>query len=258
MRSLLRSLGLVYYRTGKYQNSAEYFLRLANVTDSLKTREQASSAQELATAYETHKKEAELVERANSIKVRNAWLVGTAAALILLLVLMWRQMRYTRLIKKKNSALVENIQELLHYKTELGTIKHQVAQTSGPNNANGRLSDFETENCRIFELLDRKINEEKLFLNPDLTRDDLMHIAHTDKNRLAKIMQQYEFSNTSDYVNRKRLDYAATQLELHPEYTINAIAESCGLPNVPTFNRLFRKRFGMTPSEFRKALKSRT
>ena len=112
MRSLLRSLGLVYYRTGKYQKSAEYFLRLAEVTDSLKTREQASSAQELATAYETHKKEAELVERANSIKVRNAWLVGTAAALILLLVLMWRQMRYARLIKKKNSALVENIQEL--------------------------------------------------------------------------------------------------------------------------------------------------
>ena len=115
-------------------------------------------------------------------------------------------------------------------------------------------SDIETENRHIFELLDRKINEGKMFLNPDLTRDDLVHIAHTDKNRLAKIMQQHEFANTSDYVNRKRLDYAATELKSHPEYTINAIAESCGLPNVPTFNRLFRKRFGMTPSEFRKTL----
>ena len=258
MRSLLRSLGRVYYRTGKYQNSAEYFLRLANVTDSLKTREQASSAQELATAYETHKKEAELVERANSIKVRNAWLVGTAAALILLLVLMWRQMRYARLIKKKNSALVENIQELLYYKTELDSIRQQSAnpdtdEPTAPTDTTDT-SDIETENRYIFELLDRKINEGKMFLNPDLTRDDLVHIAHTDKNRLAKIMQQHEFANTSDYVNRKRLDYAATELKSHPEYTINAIAESCGLPNVPTFNRLFRKRFGMTPSEFRKTL----
>ena len=258
MRSLLRSLGLVYYRTGKYQKSAEYFLRLAEVTDSLKTREQASSAQELATAYETHKKEAELVERANSIKVRNAWLVGTAAALILLLVLMWRQMRYARLIKKKNSALVENIQELLYYKTELDSIRQQSANpdTDEPTTPTDTTdtSDIETENRHIFELLDRKINEGKMFLNPDLTRDDLVHIAHTDKNRLAKIMQQHEFANTSDYVNRKRLDYAATELKSHPEYTINAIAESCGLPNVPTFNRLFRKRFGMTPSEFRKTL----
>ena len=198
------------------------------------------------------------MERANSIKVRNAWLVGTAAALILLLVLMWRQMRYARLIKKKNSALVENIQELLYNKTELDSIRQQSANpnTDEPTTPTDTTdtSDIETENRHIFELLDRKINEGKMFLNPDLTRDDLVHIAHTDKNRLAKIMQQHEFANTSDYVNRKRLDYAATELKSHPEYTINAIAESCGLPNVPTFNRLFRKRFGMTPSEFRKTL----
>lgn len=260
-RQMLRSMGLIYYRMGKYKNSAEYFLKMANVTDSLKTREQASSAQELATAYETHKKEAELAERANSIKVRNAWLVGAMAALVLLLVLMWRQVRYGRLIKKKNLALVENIQELLRYKIEFDAMKQQASKmgdggavASATDVEGGGLSDYETENRRIFEMLDRQVNDRRLFLNPDLTRDDLVRVAHTDKNRLAKIMQQHEYANTSDYVNRKRLDYAAAELEAHPEWTINAIAESCGLPNVPTFNRLFRKRFGMTPSEFRKAL----
>lgn len=266
-RQMLRSMGLIYYRMGQYKHSAEYFLRMANVTDSLKTREQASSAQELATAYEAHKKEAELAERASSIKVRNAWLVGATAALVLLLVLMWRQVRYGRLIRKKNLALVENIQELLHYKIEFDAMKQQAAKAGdgdavadaagGQVEVGGGLSDYETENRRIFEMLDRQVNDHRLFLNPDLTRDDLVRVAHTDKNRLAKIMQQHEYANTSDYVNRKRLDYAAAELEAHPEWTINAIAESCGLPNVPTFNRLFRKRFGMTPSEFRKALDSK-
>lgn len=264
MRSILRSLGLTYYRTGRYKNSAEYFLRLANVTDSLKVREQNSSAQELATAYDTHRKETELIKRSNSLRLRNAWLVGTVAALILLLVLMSRQMRHTRLIKKKNMALVENIQDLLAYKSELDRLKQLLPQQETEeydrqaSESTGTMSNYEIDNHHIFERLDRQINNEQLFLNPDLTRDDLLRIAHTDKNRLAKIMQQHEFANTSDYINRKRLEYAATQLNSHPEYTINAIAESCGLPNVPTFNRLFRKNFGMTPTEFRKATKEQS
>lgn len=149
----------------------------------------------------------------------------------------------------------------MRYKIEFDAMKQQASKmgdggavASATDVEGGGLSDYETENRRIFEMLDRQVNDRRLFLNPDLTRDDLVRVAHTDKNRLAKIMQQHEYANTSDYVNRKRLDYAAAELEVHPEWTINAIAESCGLPNVPTFNRLFRKRFGMTPSEFRKAL----
>ena len=83
MRSMLRSMGVTYYRVGRYKNAAEYFLRLANVTDSLKVREQNSSAQELATAYDTHRKETELIKRSNSLRLRNAWLVGTVADMTL-------------------------------------------------------------------------------------------------------------------------------------------------------------------------------
>lgn len=252
MRSLLRSMGLVYYRTGQYKTSAEYFLRHADVTDSLKVREQNSSAQELAAAYETHKKETELAERANSIKMRNAWIVGITIALIMLIVILQRQIRHAQLMKRKNAALVKNIQELLSAKSELASIKQQPEpQELNKTNNDGTAN---TEYGLIFEQMDYRVDHELLFLNPDLTRDDLMRIAHVDKNVLAKIIQQHQYANTSDYINRKRLEYAAGELEKHPEYTINAIAESCGLPNVPTFNRLFRKHFGMTPTEFRKAM----
>ncbi len=250
MRSLLRSLGLAYFRSGQYKAAAECFLRHADVTDSLKVREQNSSAQELAAIYENHKKETELAQQANSIKVRNAWLAGTTIALILLIIILQRQIRYVQLTRLKNAALVENIQELLSAKGELASIK----QHAESNNVE---SDDDTcdEHKRIFEQMDYRVNNERLFLNPSLSRDDLVRIAHTDKNVLAKIIQQHQYANTSDYINRKRLEYAAKELENHPEYTINAIAESCGLPNVPTFNRLFRKHFGMTPTEFRKAIK---
>lgn len=266
MRSVLKSIGSLYYTTGQYKPAAEYYFRTAAVSDSLKVREQRSSAQELATAYETHKKEKELSERTSSIKIRNTWLVGSGAALILLLILLQRQLRYTRLIKKKNSVLVGNIQELLAYKNELDTLKLQMAKTvaiepsilAGSSDDNCQQQpDTDSENHIIFENLERRVNEEQLYLNPNLTRDDLLRIAHTDKNRLAKVLQQHEYTNTSDYINRKRLEYAVAELENHPEYTINAIAESCGLPNIPTFNRLFRKRFGMTPTEFRKTLTKR-
>lgn len=265
MRSLLRSMGMAYYRIGQYKKSAEYFSRLSNVTDSLKVREQNSSAQELATLYETHKKENELIKRDNEIKVRNAWLLGTVTAIAMLLILMFWQIRHAKLTKRKNIILAANIQKLLAYKNELESIEQQKELETGKPHSSGipgndcnssnQASDYETENRQIFATLDNRVNQEQLFLNPDLTRDDLMRIAHIDKNRYAQILQQHGYTNTPDYINRKRLEYATNELEIHPEYTINAIAESCGLPNVPTFNRLFRKHFGMTPTEFRKALK---
>lgn len=73
--------------------------------------------------------------------------------------------------------------------------------------------------------------------------------------RYVRRLFQEEGSSFSAYVLRQRLDHAY-RLLLHPGQapsTIAAAAYACGFGDLSYFNRTFRRRFGMTPSDLRGA-----
>ena len=72
-------------------------------------------------------------------------------------------------------------------------------------------------------------------------------------SRYVRRLFQDEGSSFSKYVLSQRLDRAHSLL-LHPGQvlrTIAAIAFGCGFGDLSYFNRTFRRRFGMTPSDLR-------
>lgn len=92
-----------------------------------------------------------------------------------------------------------------------------------------------------------------LYLQPKLSREDIMKEIHVPKNRFARLFKRYAGMGFPAYVNNLRLDYAARMLKAHPEYTVEAIASDCGIPVLQTFYRLFFEKFGLTPAEFRRS-----
>ena len=113
------------------------------------------------------------------------------------------------------------------------------------------------EDRRLFVEMDTKVSRDRLFLKPGLGREDLMRLIGVDKNRFGKMMSKYsDASNTSVYINIKRVEYGAQLLLEHPEYTIATVATECGMSNTVTFNRTFKEIYNMTPSEYREKIGS--
>ena len=54
-----------------------------------------------------------------------------------------------------------------------------------------------------------------------------------------------------EYLNSYRLFQASVML-LSGADSVTAVAQSCGFDNLSYFNRLFRKKYGCTPGEYRK------
>ena len=111
------------------------------------------------------------------------------------------------------------------------------------------------EDHRLYVEMDTQVTRDRLFLKPGLGREDLMRLIGVDKNRFGKMMSKYsDASNTSVYINTKRVEYGAVLLLEHPEYTISTVATECGMSNTVTFNRTFKEIYNMTPSEYRERM----
>lgn len=57
--------------------------------------------------------------------------------------------------------------------------------------------------------------------------------------------------STSTYINQSRLAHAQVLLQ-DPEKSIGDIVLMCGFESASYFTKLFKEKFGMTPSQYRK------
>lgn len=271
MTTILKSLGLAYRGVGNHAESSLYFERLAVLRDSLKNREQQSAALELATVYETNAKDIRISKQAAKIVKHQTTIILLLCVSVLLGILLYNQLRHSRIIKKKNNAMANMIKELLKKNEELFRKQEEnhllrkqckledcleEAKALSPKLPPVEEEDPEQKDAaalRLFEKAEREIMTRQLFLNPDFSRDELQKIVNIPKNKFASLFRTYAGASFPDYINNLRLMYAVKLFQNHPNYTINAIAESCGMSS-RTFHRLFLKKFGVTPAEFRKEL----
>ncbi len=101
---------------------------------------------------------------------------------------------------------------------------------------------------KLLELLEK----EKPWLKADLKIADLAALLGTPSHQLSQILNEGMKTNFFDLMNHYRIEEVKRRL-LHPDYShysILAIALDCGFNNKATFNRVFKKKTGMTPSGF--------
>ena len=222
--------------------------------------------QEAARSYEQMEKVQETMQRVNlqlsavsvrntiakerQLSRRNLLLACSIAGGIILLIVILVLFYHDRLQTHRNRTMMFTMRRLMYYRD---LVMKQQQRDSDEIVENEEETASDADRRRFIEM-DRQVMQGELFRNANFGRDELMRLMGVDKNTLATIINRYTGTNVTGYVNSKRMDYAVSLMKEHPEYSLLAIAEACGINNAATFIRNFKNAYDMTPSEFRKSL----
>jgi len=105
-----------------------------------------------------------------------------------------------------------------------------------------------SESDKIFEMIIKYIN--KNYMN-DISLDTLAKVSGYSKFYFSRMFYKYTNSSVPDFINKRRIK-ASELLLADGKYSVTDIAGLTGFSSITTFNRVFKKINGCTPSKFRK------
>lgn len=246
-RILLNNNTIAAEGIGDYRKAYHQSERIRIINDSLTERANAVYALELATIYQTHEKDAQILSQQNALHNRNRTITFLTIILLILSVTITLTIYYNFTIRRKNKILTENIKQYISNKD--ATRKRRNSEDISDSD------DADTSELkRRFKQLDELMQKEHYYLKSDLSREDLMRMTNTSKNQISQVIQAGAGCKMNDYLNSLRLEHAVRIMMARPQYKIAAVAEESGLPNLSSFYRLFRNTYGITPANFRSEL----
>lgn len=133
--------------------------------------------------------------------------------------------------------------------------KESIKPESNEKENKPRFSEDEAK--LLEERLIMHMNEDRPYLNPELTLSELSAQINLAKHELTELLNVNIGKNFFSFVNEFRLKAVVRRLA-NPDYdhlTIIAIANDCGFNSKSTFNSLFKQYTGHTPSDYKKMLR---
>lgn len=119
--------------------------------------------------------------------------------------------------------------------------------------ANTRVSSVEAAAIEI--KLNALFRESKLYVDPQLKLIDVATQISETPHHLSEFLNNNKGKSFSMFINEYRVKAAGDMLRSNDYLTIEAIGYECGFKSNSTFYTAFKKFKGMTPSQFKKALK---
>lgn len=207
-------------------------------TDSLRSHRMYAQLAELGSIYRHDL----LMHENEHIRDRNFILIVVCITLFLLLVLLVGAYFNVRRMRVKNKLLAQ-FTEQVHQSEEK---KHEEALQ--------HLAEEEPKHQALFRRLEQLFDEELLYRNPELTKEQVANRLNTTEQELGEVMRRVHYRGFRHYLNERRLACSLELLKEHPRMGNDVIASEAGFNSRATFYRLFREKYGMTPNEYRSAI----
>ena len=256
------------------------------VADSLRQRERDAHAQELAEIYKTEDQARHIERQKTALFVHRVGIACAAGLLVIALLFTLRVWRYTRVIRRKNRAMSNTIDELMDYKEDVRRLREEnlrlrdeaergAAMVNGdapegeetPTEAaatDPRAAEEEKEadegNVRValterdrllFDRVTREITGRKLYLRPNFSKKELLKEVHVPANKFSSLFKTFAGCGFSQYVQELRMDEAIRLMREHPDWSMDAVAREVRMSN-GAFYKQFQRKYGMKPSQYRR------
>lgn len=121
---------------------------------------------------------------------------------------------------------------------------------SGKQAAVARLSPDETRRMRA--RLRRLMEDERLFMDEDLSLSRLAGLLGLSNHQLSWLLNEEQGESFYALVNRYRIEAAREMLRTQPERTVLQIAMAVGFNSKSSFHAAFTRLTGRTPAAYRK------
>lgn len=108
----------------------------------------------------------------------------------------------------------------------------------------------EKELEKLKEKLQSLIQNDKIYLEPNLTLTDLSKHLGVNSSVLSFVINNGFGKNFNDFVNEFRIAEVKEKLKNSNDSTLLGVAFDCGFNSKATFNRAFKKFTGVSPKEF--------
>ena len=242
----------IFAAMGDFESAYKFKQEYEELTDSLNQKKLSQRISELRTIHEVEKLESQTEqERLRAVNLRQ-FILGLAVIVFLLVCVILIIINNLNKTKHKNRVLYQRIQS--QEAVELELIRKEEALHSKLS-FDGIITDEEAGQLyiRLKELMKEKEN----YTDSNITRKSIAIKLGTNETYLYETIKKCLDMSFTEYVNLLRLDYAKEKMEKHfNKFTIEDIAMMSGFGTRQTFHRLFRDRYGLSPSEYSKMLKN--
>lgn len=99
---------------------------------------------------------------------------------------------------------------------------------------------------RLLEILEK----ETVYLQPDLTLENMAHKIPTSSHTLSRVINENFDQNFTELINTYRINEFVKRVETSKNASFLEVAMAVGFNSKPTFNRVFKKYKGCTPREY--------
>lgn len=245
LKDIYNEISICYDLKKDNQNALLYLKRHNEIADTIAKQTAQKAYIEMLVKYETEKitetvQKNSRTGKGNKIETDNKYILLVTGMFLILIFFI-----YPGYKKRKFLSALSNSSLILKLRKNENSIAHLKKYNLG-NNRNNNLS------LELFDKLEILVNQEKIYLSPNLSLHQTAEFLGTNTSYLSRIINEKTEMNFNNFINKYRIEEAKRIInsDEFKSYTLEGISKSCGFTSRSAFNSAFKKFTGMTPTEY--------